>query len=326
MSKKIFCFALAGLVFALGFPAEAQQAKKVPRLGLLSGAADPAKPVLWEPFFAALRESGYIEGQNVTLERRFANGKTERVEEFAAELVRLKVDLIVVTGTTETRAAKRATTTIPIVMVTAPDPIESGLVTNLSRPGGNVTGLSVLAPELGGKRLELLKETFQASRIGLLSWAADSSSESIRKESESAAKALGVLLRTVVVRDADGLTDAFSTMKNEKLQGVAVPLRLLFFNQRAHIVELAAKTRLPVIYESLAFVEAGGLMSYGARLSDLYRRAVVYVDKILKGAKPADLPVEQPTKFELVVNLKAAKDIGVTIPPNVLARADKVIK
>jgi len=326
MRKRITVLALGAMLVALCVLAGTQPPNKVARIGLLSGAADPAKPVLWEPFFEALRQLGYFEGQNIILERRFANGKTDRLPEFAADLTRLKVDLIVVTGTTETRAAKQATATIPIVMVTAPDPIQSGLVTTLSRPGGNVTGLSVLAPELTGKRIELLKETVHASRIALLSWGTDSSGESIKQEAQNAAKALKVKLTTVVVRDPDGLADAFSTMKREQSQAVVVPLRLPFFNARVRIVDLAGKSRLPTIYETVAFVEIGGLMSYGPLLPDLYRRAAVYVDKILKGTKPADLPVEQPTKFELVINLKAAKQIGLTIPPNVLARADKVIR
>jgi putative ABC transport system substrate-binding protein len=326
MTKNILVWLLV-IFFVVNISvAQAQQPKKIPRIGLLSGAADPAKPVLWEPFFEALRQLGYLEGQTIILERRFANGQTERVPELAADLARLKIDLIVVTGTTETRAAKQATATIPIIMVTAPDPIESGLVASLSRPGGNVTGLSMLAPELTGKRIEILKETVQAGHIALLTWAADTTGESVRQEAENAAKALKVKLTAVAVRDADGLGDAFSMMKRKQLQGIVVPLRLLFVNQRARIVELAGKNRLPAIYESAAFVEAGGLMSYGPLLSDLYRRAAVYVDKILKGRTPADLPVEQPIKFEFIVNLKAAKAIGLTIRPNVLARADRVIR
>jgi putative ABC transport system substrate-binding protein len=326
MRQKTFALVLCTVFLALCFGADAQHPRKIPRVGLLSGAADPENPVLWQPFFEALRETGYIEGQSVIIERRFANGKTEWVREFAAELVRLKPDVIVVTGTTETRAVKQATASIPIVMLTAPDPIESGLVASLSRPGGNVTGLSLVAPELSGKRLELLKETSQASRIALLSWLGDSSSENIKKQAEISAKALSVQLRTVVVRDAEGLEDAFSTIRRENLQAVAIPLRLLFFNQRARIVKLATENRLPAIYELFAFVEAGGLMSYGARVADVYRRGVVYVDKILKGVKPGDLPIEQPTNFELVINLKTAKQIGLNIPPNVLARADRVIR
>ena len=324
MTKRVLLFLL--LVLATPHLAHGQQGAKISRVGLLSGGADPAKPVLWDPFFQALREAGYTEGRNIILERRFANGKSDRVPEFAAELVRLKVDVIVATGTTETRAAKQVTSTIPIVMVTAPDPIQSGFVTNLSRPEGNVTGLSLLAPELIGKRLELLKETVHASRIALLLWASDSSSESIRKEAESSAKTLAVQLRSITVREADELTDAFAAIKQDRWQAVVVPFRLLFFTQRERILELAANNRLPAIYESIVFVEGGGLISYGASLADLYRRAVVYVDKILKGAKPGDLPVEQPRRFELVINLKTAKQIGLTIPPNVLARADKVIK
>jgi len=313
-------------MLTLSITAQAQQSKRIPRLGLLSGGADPVKPVLWEPFFEALRETGYIEGQNIILEPRFANGKTDRVPELAAELVRLKVDVIVATGSTETRAAKQATTTIPIVMVTAPDPVESKLVNNLSQPSGNVTGLSILAPELTGKRLELLKETVDARRIALLLWAADSSSTNIKNEAETAARALGIQLQNWMVDDPEGLPKTFSNMMRDRVHAVVVPFRLLFFNQRARIVELAAKNRLPAIYENVAFIDEGGLMSYGASLPEFYRRAVVYVDKILKGAKPGDLPVEQPTKFELVINLKTAKQIGLTIPPNVLARADKVIR
>jgi putative ABC transport system substrate-binding protein len=326
MNRRTAIRQLATFFLTTASFAHAQQPKKVSRVGLLSGAADPAKPVLWEPFFEALRQLGYSEGKNIILERRFANGKSERVPEFAVDLARLKVDVIVVTGTTETRAAKQATGTIPIVMVTAPDPIESGLVASLSHPGGNVTGLSMLAPELTGKRIEIIKEAAQANRIALLHWAADTTSESIRTEAESAAKALKVKLTTVAVREVDRFADAFSTMKRERSQAVVVPLRLLFFNQRARIVELAEKNRLPAIYEIAAFVDAGGLMSYGPLLPDLYRRAATYVDKILKGAKPADLPVEQPMKFEFVINLKTAKQIGLTIPQWTLMKADKVIK
>jgi ABC-type uncharacterized transport system substrate-binding protein len=324
---KLFGLVLCAVLLTLCFSAEAQQPKKVARIGLLSGGANPAKPVLWEPFFEALREFGYVEGQNVILERRFADGKSERVPEFAAELVRLKVDLIVATGTTETREAKRATSMIPIVMVTAPDPVESGLVTSLARPGGNVTGLSLLAPELTGKRLELLRETIpKSSRFALLAWADDSTTANLKKDAELAAQALGIQIRAVEVGDADKLPSAFAGMALDRVQGLMVPFRLPFFNQRERIVDLAAKNRIPAIYDNQVFTEAGGLMAYGPRPSDLYRRAVVYVDKILKGSKPADLPVEQPKKFELAINLKAAKQIGLVIPPNVLARADTVNK
>jgi putative tryptophan/tyrosine transport system substrate-binding protein len=322
MNKKVVCLALSAMLLALCPSADAQQLKKVPRIGWLIGT----NQARIEAFRQGLRDLGYIEGQNLIIEYRYAEGKLDRLPELAAELVRLKVDAIFVQSTPAVQAAKKATTTIPIVSVSG-DPVGLGLVASLARPGGNVTGLANLTSELAGKRLELLKEVVpRISRVAVL-WNPDASSSALRmRETDAAAASLGIKLQPVEVRAANDFERAFSALKRERADAL-FPLRSPFIsNHVKRIVELAAKNRVPGMYDASEFAEAGGLMSYGTMLADLDRRAATYVDKILKGAKPAELPVEQPTKFEFVINLKTAKQIGLTIPPNVLARADKVIK
>jgi putative ABC transport system substrate-binding protein len=277
-----------------------------------------------------MKELGYIEGKNIAAEYRFAEGALERLPNYAAELVRLNVDIIVAPGS-GARAAKKATNTIPIV-ITYGDPVESGLVASLAHPGGNVTGLSGFVSELGGKQLELLKEAFpKVSRVAVLWWNQTNPSgigqdALLLGEMKVAAGALRVTLQALELRSLDDFEPAFSAIKGERANAVIVLRNPLTTTHRTRIVDFAAKSRLPAMYGDKEFVDAGGLMSYGVNIADLWGRAATYVDKILKGAKPADLPVEQPTKFELIINLKAAKQIGVTIPPNVLARADRVIK
>jgi len=324
MRKKITALALGALLFALNFPAEAQQAGKIFRIGFLDASTASGNAVLLEAFRQELRKLGWIEGKNFAIEYRFAEQKTERLPELAAELVRLKVDLIVVSGVPSASAAKKATTAIPIVMTNSGDPVGTGLVASLARPGGNVTGLSALAPELNTKRLEILKDAVpKLARVGVL----QRGGEFQLKEIRPAAVALKLKLEDIESQpDPKGLESAFKTAKQKKVGAIMTTTARLFFAERKRIVELAVKYRLPAIYFQKEFVDEGGLMSYGADHDDLFRRAAVYVDKILKGAKPADLPVQQATKFEFVINLKAAKQIGLTIPIDLLARADKVIK
>jgi ABC-type uncharacterized transport system substrate-binding protein len=307
--------------------AEAQQAKKVPRIGLLIPASASATAHMVEAFRQGLREHGYVDKQNLTLEPRYAEGKVERLAGLAAELVRSKVDVIVAGSTPGIIAAKNATNAIPIVMVTTGDPVTSGLVASLARPGGNITGPTALGQELSGKRLELLKEAVpKLSRVAVLSNPTNPDSGLSLKSVEVSARALGVQFRVQEVREPTEFDNAFETITRKGARALMVVADPMFVSQRGQIVALSTKSRLPAMYPHMEFVDAGGLMFYGASLADMWRRAATYVDKILKGAKPTDLPVEQPTKFELVINLKAAKQIGLTIPPNVLARADKVIK
>ena len=325
MSKKIVLFLLATMLLASANLAAAQQPKTVPRIGFLS-AASPATSRA-EAFRQGLRELGYVEGKNIVIEWRFAEGKADRLPGLAAELVRLKVDVIVTSGPAPTRAAKEATSTIPIVMAQDPDPVGTGFVASLARPGGNITGLSNLRPELSGKRLELLREVVpRLTRVAVLYNPGNPVSGPELKETELAARALGVQLQYLNVLSPKDIETVFRAASKGRADAVLVLASPFLLSHRTQIADLAAKSRLPAIYYSTEFVEDGGLMSYGVSFTDLYRRAATYVDKILKGAKPADLPVEQPTKFEFIVNLKAAKQIGLTIPPNVLARADKVIR
>jgi ABC-type uncharacterized transport system substrate-binding protein len=328
MSKKVICVALGAMLLAFNFPAHAQQPKKVHRIGFLA-PGDPFSQST-EAIRLALRELGYIEGQNIAIEYRYAEGKQDRFPELAAELVRLKVDIIVVVGGNRIiPAAKNATKTIPIVMTGGGlDPVEAGLVESLARPGGNVTGLTDLGTELGGKRLELLKEAVpKVARVAVLYDPANPSSVlSVKEVLPVAARALGLTLEPWEVRDVTGFERLFAALSKERPDGLYVFGGQLLNNNQKRTAGFALKSRLPSIYNNRAAVDAGGLMYYGADLADSYRRVAYYVDRILKGAKPADLPVEQPTKFELVFNLKTAKQIGLTIPPNVLARADKVIK
>jgi putative ABC transport system substrate-binding protein len=309
-----------------GAVVQAQQPTKIPRIGYLSGSSPSTSPARRKAFQQGLRELGYVEGKNIIIEWRFAEEKFDRLPALAAELVRLKVDAIFAQSTASVQAAKKATATVPIVSVSG-DPVGLGLVASLARPGGNVTGLANFTSELAGKRLELLKEVVpRVSRVAVL-WNPDALSSTLRmRETEAAAPSLGVKLQPVEVREPNDFEHAFAALKKARADAL-FPLRSpLISSQVKRIVELAAKNGVPGMYDASEFAEAGGLMSYGSILADLDRRATTYVDKILKGAKPADLPVEQPKKFEFIINLKAAKQIGLTIPPNVLARADKVIK
>ncbi|MGH7771384.1 MAG: ABC transporter substrate-binding protein [Candidatus Binatia bacterium] len=324
MSKRIIGLALGAMLLALNFPAEAQQPKKVSRIGFLSASRPQPRD---EAFRQGLRELGYIEGQNIVIEWRYAEGKPDQVPHNAAELVRLKVDVMVTAGPTDTRAAKEATNTIPIVMAQDSDPVASGFVASLARPGGNITGLSTLSPEISGKRLELLKEVLpKATRVAILWNPPNPGSAKILKGTEVAAQSLGLKLQPLEVRSLDDFDGAFQAATKGRAGAVMILGDPVSFTHRRRIVDLAAKNRLPAIYNRPEYVEEGGLMTYGASYTDLARRAATYVDKILKGTKPADLPVEQPMKFELVINLKTAKQIGLTIPPNLLVRADKVIR
>jgi ABC-type uncharacterized transport system substrate-binding protein len=314
---------------ACGVVAEAQQPKKVPRIGYLSNTDPAGESPRAEAIRLALRERGYIEGQNIATEYRYAEGKIDRYPELAAELVRLKVDIILVSGDIPVRAAKNVTKTIPIVMVgTGSDPVEAGHVESLARPGGNVTGLTNLPRELGGKRLELLKEAVpKVARVAVLyDPALPPSVLEVKEFLPVAARALRLTIKPWEVRDADGFEKVFAALNKQRPDGLFVATSALINANQKRTVGFALKSRLPSVFGGRVAVEAGGLMSYGADTADSYRRVAYYVDRILKGAKPADLPVEQPTKFEFVINLKTAKQIGVTIPPNVLARADTVIK
>ena len=307
--------------------AQAQQPTKVPRIGYLTTVSLSAISARIEAFRQGLRELGYMEGKNIVIERRFAEGKLDRLPELAAELVHLKVDIIVTTGPSPTRAAKQATSMIPIVMAQDSDPVGNGFVASLARPGGNITGLSTLAPELNGKRLELLKEIVpKLSSVAVLGTSTNPGNAQQLREVELAAGALKVKLQHLDVLDPKDIETAFRAASKGRADAVLVLASPVFVNKRTEIVELAVKSRIPAIYHRPDFVEDGGLMTYGVNFTDLDRRAATYVDKILKGRKPADLPVEQPMKFEFIVNLQAAKRIGLTIPPNVLARADRVIK
>jgi putative ABC transport system substrate-binding protein len=317
------------VLLAVAVIAEAQQ-PKVPRIAFLAGGSRSGDSLLIETFWQRMKELGYIEGKNIVVEYRFAEGALERLPNFAAELVRLNVDIIVAPGSGAV-AAKKATNTIPIV-ITFGDPIGSGLVASLARPGGNVTGLSSFVSELGGKQLELLMEAFPSvSRVAVLWWNQTNPpsidpNALLLVEMKVAAGALRVTLQPLELHRLDDFERAFSAIKGERANGLIALRNPFTATHRTRIVDFAAKSRLPVIYPDGEFVDAGGLMSYGVNVADMWGRAAVYVDKILKGAKPADLPVEQPIKFEFIVNLKTAKQIGLTIPPNVLARADKVIR
>jgi len=322
--KNIFCLLLAVAVLG-GGATQAQQPKKVPRIGYLSTGSRLSAD--GEAFQQGLRDLGYIEGQNITIEYRYAEGMAERLPNLVAELVQLKVDIIVVGGSPATQAAKNATKTIPIVMTNATNPVGIGLIASLAHPGGNVTGLSNVGSDLGGKQLELLKEAFpRVSHVGVLWDSANPGNALWLGEMKVAAEALRITLQPVDVHGPSDIESALSAIKKEHASGLGALRNAVTNNYRARIVDFAAKSRLPAMYPDREFAEVGGLMSYGPNFADLFRRAATYVDKILKGVKPADLPVEQPTKFELVINLKTAKQIGVTIPQTVLYRADKVIR
>jgi putative ABC transport system substrate-binding protein len=329
-SKKLFYLVLSVMLLPLSVRVQAQQAKKVPRIGYLSSQDSARESTRSEAIRLALSERGYIEGQNIAIEYRYAEGKPDRYPELAAELVRLKVDIIVVAGgSAPIRAAKNATKTIPIVMGGTPnDPVEAGLVDSLARPGGNVTGVTNLSRELGGKRLELLKEAVpKVARVAVLyDPTIPVQVLDVKEVLPVAARALRLTLQPWEVRTADDFDRVFAAMGKQRPDGLYVPSGPLMLANQKRIVDLALKSRLPSVYSSRAAVDAGGLMSYGRDQAESYRRVAYYVDRILKGAKPADLPVEQPMKFELVINLKTAKQIGLTIPPKVLARADKIIR
>ena len=328
MNKRTAVSLLATLILASVHLAEAQQPKKAPRVGYLTGPSLSSQLHRTEAFRQGLHDLGYVEGKSIVIEWRGADGKLDRLPALAAELVRLKVDIIITAGSPATRAAKEVTTTIPIVMTQASDPVASGFVASLARPGGNITGLSTLAPEISGKRLELLKEIVpKLSRVAVLGTSTSPGNAQELREVELAAGALGVKLQYLDVLSSKDIETAFRAASKGRADAVLeIVSGSIRSRQRKEIAALAIQSRLPVIYERAEEVEAGGLMSYGMSVTDLDRRAATYVDKILKGAKPADLPVEQPMKFELVINLKAAKQIGLTIPQSVLYRADKVIK
>jgi putative tryptophan/tyrosine transport system substrate-binding protein len=333
MKRKITVLTLCALLFALCGSGDAQQAEKIFRIGFLDGSTAAGSAVLLEAFRQELKKLGWIEGKNIIVEYRFGESKgSERLLELAAELVRLKVDLIVVSATGPTLAAKSATTTIPIVMTRVGDPVGEGLVASLARPGGNVTGLSTLATELNTKRLEILNDAVpKLARVGFLrgpgGGIGDISTDLQLKKLRAAAVVLKLELEVIKTQpDPKGLESVFQSAKQKRVNAIMTLTSPSFFAERKRIVGLAGKHRLPAIYFQREFVDEGGLMSYGADYDDLFRRAAVYVDKILKGAKPADLPVQQATKFEFIINLKAAKQIGLTLSPEFLSRANQVIK
>ncbi len=311
-----------------GVVVEAQQPAGIPRIGILAPPSASFISARIEAFRQRLRELGYVEGKNIFIEYRYAEGKLERLPDLAAELVRLKVDVIVTTGVQSVLAAKKASATIPIVFGGTNDPVGTGIVASLARPGGNITGLSLMVTDLDGKRLELLKEAFpKVVRVAFLWRGSGGTMGNLPlTDMEAVAKALGLKLLSLSVRSLDDFDSAFARAKRDGAQALITTTGALINTQHRQVLEFVAKNRLPAMYAYTEFVEAGGLMSYAPNNADLFRRAADFVDKILKGTKPADIPVEQPTKFEFVVNLKAAKQIGVTVPPNVLARADRVIR
>ena len=327
MSKNVIRFAPTAMLFALCSFAQAQQQQKVPRVGILELGSPSASAPGHKAFQQGLRELGYVEGKNIILEFRYADGKLDRLPELAADLVGSKVDAIVTRSTGSIRAAMNASKTIPIIFSSAGAPVEDGLVASLAKPGGNVTGLTQLSAELDGKKLEMLKQAApKITRVGLLWTVGSARADDRLREADPAAKALGIRLHSLELKDSDDFSRIFDAAKQLGVQALSLAPSPLLFTYRATIFDFVAKNRLPAMYSTRDFVEAGGLMSYGQDIIDNWRRAATFVDKILKGAKPADLPVEQAMKFEFIVNLKAAKQIGLTIPPNVLARADKVIR
>ena len=317
-----------GVTFAMcGVVAQAQQEKKVHWIGYLAGASALTQAPRLEAFRRGLRELGYVEGKNIIIEERYAQGIADRPRELVAELVRLKVDVIVTAGPTATRFAKEATVTIPIVMAQDTDPVGNGFVASLARPGGNITGLSTLSPEISGKRLELLKEVVpRLSRVAVVGQSTNPGNAQALREVELTAGAFGVKLQYLDIRGPKDIEPAFREASKGRADAVVVLGSPVLVSRRRQVLDLMVKSRLAATYNVAEFVQDGGLMTYSVSFTDLARRAATYVDKILKGAKPGDLPVEQPTKFEFIINLKAAKQIGLTIPPNVLARADKVIR
>jgi putative tryptophan/tyrosine transport system substrate-binding protein len=327
MTKGMILVALCSLLLAPCSAVEAQQPTKIPRIGYLAAASRSISSARAEAFRQGLRELGYVEGKNIIIEYRYGEEKLNRLPAHAAELVRLKVDVIVTAAPSVTRATKKATITIPIIMAQDRDPVGNGFVVSLARPGGNITGLSTLAPEVSGKQLELLKEIVpRLSRLAVFGTSSIPGHTQSLREIELAAGAFKVQLQYLDVLGSKDIETAFRAASKWRADGVLVLGGPVLIQQRPQIADLTAKNRLPAMYNSPEFVEDGGLMTYSTNITDLHRRAATYVDKILKGAKPADMPVEQPQKFELLINLKAAKQIGLTIPPNVLARADRVIR
>jgi putative ABC transport system substrate-binding protein len=326
MLKIFFLSLLTFLISAVFQPADAQQPKKIYRIGLLTWAA-PSPPSSPTPFDQGLRQLGYVEGQNIAIERRYANGQMDRLPELAVELTRLPLDVVLTQSFPAALAAKQATSTIPIVVMGAGDPVATGLVASFARPGGNITGVSALETELSGKRLELLKEAFpKLARVAVLWNAADFGMTLKFREIELAAQALRMTVQPSAVREPKDFDSVFSEMIRKRPDALFVITDPLTQLNRKQLVELATKNRLPAMYENAPYVDDGGLMAYGPSQAENLKIALQHVDKILKGTKPSELPIEQPTKFEFIINLKAAKQIGVTIPPNVLARADKVIR
>jgi putative ABC transport system substrate-binding protein len=327
MKNGIVRWGFAAILMAFSFSAYAQQANKIPRIGFLGNSTAALEANLVGPFRDGLRDLGYVEGRNILIEYRWAEGKYDRFPALIAELLALNVDLIVTAGTPATQAFQKAKASIPLVMVAVGDPVGTGIIASLNRPGGNITGLTSISPELEGKRIELLREVVpKLSYIAVMWNPANAYHEIENKEAQAAAAALHIKVLFLGVKNEEGFENAFSEILKQRPQALLVLADRVFLHNRARIMKFAAQKRLPGIYAYLELVEAGGLMSYGPSYADMHRRAAAYVDKILKGAKPADLPVERPLKFELVINLKAAKQIGLTIPPNVLARADRVIK
>jgi ABC-type uncharacterized transport system substrate-binding protein len=325
--KRLFSFALSAMLSALSFPVEAQQPGKVPRIGFLGNSTATLEANLIAPFREGLRDLGYVEGKNIVIEWRWAEGKYERFPTLIAELIASKVDLIVTAGTPATVALKKATTTLPLVMIAVGDPVGSGLIASLAHPGENLTGLTSISPELDGKRLELLREVVpKISHVAVL-WNPTSPLQvAAERETQTAAHAMKIKVLSLGVQAEEQFDDAFATILRERPAALLVLADRLFLHHRARIMDFATKHHLPGVHAYVELVEAGGLMSYGPSYAGMHRRAAYFVDRILKGTKPADLPVEAPAKFELVVNLKAAKKIGLTIPQSVLYRADKVIR
>jgi putative ABC transport system substrate-binding protein len=323
VASVIVCASL----FAPYAPAWGQQANKIHRIAFLNAASPGAILARYDAFRQGLSELGYVDGKNINIEYRSAEGKLERLREIVAEIVRLKVDIIVTAGPSATRSAKEATSTIPIIMALDYDPVANGFVASLARPGGNITGLSAQYPEMSGKQLELIKQIVPGvSRVIVLGTSTQPGNARALRETELAGETFGVEVEYLDVLAPKDLETKFRAATKRRAEGIVVLAGPVLLSERARLVELGVKSRVPITYQASEYVEAGGLITYGVAIADLHRRAATYVDKILKGAKPADLPVEQPRKFELIINLKAAKQIGLTIPPHVLARADRVIK
>ncbi len=328
MDRRTFIGTMAGALFTSPLAAMAQQAEKVFRIGLLSPNGGAIAQQLLAVFRQVLRERGWVDGQNIIIEWRFAEGKVDRLPILVAELIQLKVDIIVTGASVATWAAKDATKTIPIVMAASADAVGEGLVTSLAHPGGNVTGMTFLAgPEIAGKQLQLLKEVNPAaSRVAVLTNPTNRSHAAFARELKVAARSLGAQLQVLEAPNPDQLDNAFAAMTRERAAALLVLTDSMFFGQRQRLADLAARSKLPALYSQKEFVDAGGLVSYGPSLTDMFRRAAIHVDKLLRGAKPGDIPIEQPTKFELVINLRTAKALGLTISQSLLLRADEVIQ